>query len=131
MTIQKKLEIQLKEIVLIEKNKHGLLLNFDDVKVIFSILKQNDKEMKPMLEVLESSLLLLDLKNEYVFIEDAVKNILIYYNIIGDKNLINCRHKFFFTQEQNKLTKKPFFSPKTIENIKTELTINNILEKIK
>lgn len=131
MTIQKKLDLQLREIMLNEKNKHGMLLNFHDVKIIFSILKQNDKETKPMLDIIENSLIMLDFKNQYVFIEESVKNILKYYNIIGDTDLINCRHKFFFTKQDNKLTKKPFFSQKTIENIKSELTINNIIEKLK
>ena len=131
MTIQKKLDIEIREIILNEKKKHGLLLTHDDINVIFSILKQNDKETKLMLEIIQNNLVNIDIKENYVYIEDSVKKILNYYHIIGTPDLLNCRHKFFFTTQENKLTKKPFFSKKTIDNIRKELTINNIIEKLK
>lgn len=126
MDISKKLEDHMKAIEYEQKKANGLLLNREDIHVIFKILKENDQEIENLLSIIETSL---QTSQDYIFIEESVRSILKYYTILENDDLMNCRHKFFFTE--SRLVKKTFFGPSKLSDIKTELDVLGILHKLK
>lgn len=122
-----KLEEKMKEISLDTRKKHGLVINYHDIKTIFSILKKYDKEVGPLLSIVENFLLK---ESDISLKEEIIKSCFIYYNILENNDLINCRHKYFFTETDKKLIKKPFFTEKVLTSIKEELFLNGIFKKI-
>lgn len=128
MNIKDKLERELEEIRYHQKRQKGLLLQEDDIKILFALLKDNDQEMKPMLDIMET-LVLKELNEDYLQAEKHMTDILKYYNLVENKDFLRSRHKFFFT-ESKKLVKKPFFGPDALEKVKTEIAIHNIFKKL-
>lgn len=111
-----------------QKVESGLILTETDVRYIFRILKENDQELKPLFEVIESMMLSIK-KENYFLMEDHIRNLLKFYNIIPNDNFIGSRHKLFFT-ETKQLVKKSFFGRAAIDKVKAELEIENIFKKI-
>lgn len=126
--ISQRLDEQLEEITYQKKCEDGRILTDDDLKIIFQILKNNDQELKPLLDVMETLVLNASPSN-YILLEKCIVQVLKYYNIVDNDDLIKCRHKLFFT-ESKKLVKKTFFSPKVNEKIKDEMSIHGIFKKI-
>lgn len=123
-----RLEKELENIRYNVRVKENLLLTGEDISIIFKILKEQDLELKPMLDILEV-LLIQSLQNDYLATEKYILGILKYYNIIKTNDLIHCRHKFFFSEDK-KLIKKPFFCPAVSQKVSDELQIQNIFKKI-
>lgn len=130
MNIKNKLDYELKKITYEKKKNKNLLLTENDIRLVFSLLKKNDQEVNPLLTIIESTFLNTELNEKnYIFIEESIKEILKYYKLMENKDLINCRHKFFFTE--SKLIKKAFFGPNKTQDIIAELKINDIFDKLK
>jgi hypothetical protein len=128
-SIKERLEEELQGLDYVKRCEAGLILTDEDIKTIFAIVKNSDQEVKPLLEIMEV-LVENSSPSNYILIEKCLIQLLKYYNIIENNDLIKCRHKFFFT-ETKKLVKKPFYSPKVNEKIKDELAIHGIFKKIK
>ena len=126
--IKNKLEKELDEINYSRKKERGCILLEEDIKFIFNILKSYDKEINPIFTIFEK-IILENLNNNYILVEKSIKELFKFYNILENNDLINSRHKFFFT-ENKKLIKKQFFNKISLEKIKTEFEINNIFKKI-
>lgn len=126
--VRERLEQKLQQIEFEKRIQTGNILSHEDVAVIFSVLKESDQEVMPLVESLEDFCQNL-LHTEYLLVEDHLKSILKYYNIISGSDILKSRHQFFFTEER-KLTKKPYFSPEKLETVKTTLHENNIFRKM-
>ncbi len=126
--IKQRLNEELEQIKYQQKIENNLILNESDIRFIFKLLKDNDQELKPMLDVTEALVLRMN-KEDYLLMEKHIIDILRYYNLIPNDNLLQCRHKLFFT-ESKKLVKKSFFGPQSIEKVKDELIIQNIFKKL-
>jgi len=126
--IKQRLEQELDQIRYQQKLEKGLVLTEDDIHTIFKILRDNDQELKPMLDIMEG-LIVKSVKEDYLITEKYINEIFRYYNILPSDDMIRCRHKFFFT-ESKKLVKKNFFGPQALENVKNELTVQEIFKKL-
>jgi hypothetical protein len=125
--IKTKLEKTLKKISIDKRIEHGMVIDYHDIKTIFTILRKYDKEVNPLLNLIE---LFLIKEQDIEIKEDVIKSCLMYYNILDNNDFINCRHKYFFTQKDKKLIKKPFFTEKVLNDIKQEFILNGIFKKI-
>jgi len=126
--IRDKLETKLQQIQFDKRSQIGNVLSREDIKIIFDVLKKSDQEVGILMESMESLCHTL-LHNEYILVENNIKTILKYYNIIDGTDILNSRHQFFFTEER-KLTKKPYFSPEKLKNVKQKLLEHNIFRKM-
>lgn len=126
--IKLKLEEELDQIRYKQKLFLGTTINETDIRELMQVLKSSDHEIKPLLDVLEN-LIIPMLTVDYLLAEKSLVQLLTFYNIISNNDLIKCRHKYYFT-ENKKLTKKQFFSPKVLEKVKDELSINGIFKKL-
>jgi hypothetical protein len=124
--ILKKLEEETRRIEYEKKREYGTLLTEDEIKNIFELLKKEDLELKPILELIEKNLQFLP-EDQYMIKEETIKSILTYYKILENSDFLNIRHKLFFT-ESKVMVKKPYFSPETTEKIKEN--IKTIFQKI-
>lgn len=124
--IFKKLEEATNLIEFEKKKEYGTLLSEEEIKTIFEILKKEDFELKPILEDIEKILNHLS-EEKYMIKEQTIKSLLKYYKIIETSDLMNIRHKLFFTEEKM-MVKKPYFSQQSIEKIKEN--IQTIFTKI-
>lgn len=117
--IFKKLEEATHKIEIEKKKEYGLILTEEEIKSFFEILKKEDFELKPMLDSIEKTLQYLPEEN-YMIKEEIIKNILRYYKIIETDDLLNIRHKLFFTDNKI-MVKKPFFSPKNLTVLREKM----------
>lgn len=126
--VKSKLEQKLKELDYNKRAMSGNVLSIDDINFLFEQLKTHDKELIPLLETLQT-FCLTSLHNDYMMVEQQIKGILKYYNLLNEKDLLKSRHQLFFTEER-KLVKKPFFNQDKLENVKGILTENNIYRRL-
>jgi hypothetical protein len=124
-SIKNKLEATLSEISLEKKKENNKLIDEDDFYTLFEELRSADKEVIPLIKIIELLLLNLDY-SKYVLIEESIKEILNYYGLAGQDDLMNMRHKIFF--EEGKIVKKRFFTKEQKEEVKNK--ISSILSKI-
>lgn len=127
MSVLKKLETRLNDIHIEQKLNSGNILTKNDIEKLFKILKQKDVELKPVLIMLESLINTLDFKKDYKLLETVIIDTLKYYNIIEGSNFINCRHKYFFSDDK-KLIKTKFFTEEHVKNIESDITL--IIDKL-
>jgi hypothetical protein len=117
MNILEKIQEELNNIHVQQKINSGNIINENDIKKVFTILKEKDPEVKPLLELIEKLLL----KNEdYLLMENSIVQILKYYNLSEKTEFINCRHKYFFSDDK-KLIKRKFFTEDHERDIKTKI----------
>ena len=124
--IFKKLEEATNLLEFEKKKEYGTLLTEEEVSSIFVILKKEDFELKPILESIEKVLTHLP-EEKYMIKEQTIKSLLTYYKILETNDLMNIRHKLFFTEERM-MVKKPYFSQQSIEQIREN--IQTIFTKI-
>lgn len=126
--IENKLTEQLDRIYYEQKRAKGEVLNQDDVDLIFETLKKQDSELLPLLETFEK---LVDkvFESDHYFTRNMIRELLEYYNIIDNENLMKTRHKFFFT-ESKQLIKKPYLSEKSLEHVKNIFNTHKIFQKV-
>lgn len=112
-----KLDRQIEQIEYEKRKKNGCILEEKDIKLIFEILKEADKEIAPVLESF-SRLCTSKLDDEtYLIIEKELKSVLKYYNILDGCSIMTSRHQLFFTEER-KVVKKPYFNKDNLDYIK-------------
>lgn len=112
-----------------KKNKsNGIFLNKEDINLIFETLKKSDKELQPLLETFEDVVEKM-YDTDHYFVKNIIKDILQYYNILNNNNLMESRHKFYFTESKN-LVKKPYLSNKSLNQIKEKFNMYRIFEKV-
>lgn len=126
-TLKEKLDKELNNIRLAQKKENGLLLSENDIHTIFSILKEHDTELFPILRILESLLSTISEEN-YLLLESYITEIFKYYKLLENDDLIKCRHKFLFTE--NRVIKKSFFDESTSKKVKEKLEQNSIFKKL-
>jgi hypothetical protein len=126
--IIKKLDRHLSELEYNRRIRSGNVLGEPELKLIFGILKEADKEFGPVLESYYK-LCLTFINENYMFVENEIKSLLKYYNIIDGSTIMNSRHQLFFTEER-KIIKKPYFSKTNLEYIKTVFQENNLFSKL-
>lgn len=117
--ILKKLEEATHKIEIEKKREYGTILTDEEIKLFFTVLKKEDFELKPLMESIEVMLQHLP-EEKYMVKEQLIKDILKYYKLIENDDLLNIRHKLFFTDDKI-MVKKPFFSPKNINVLKEKL----------
>jgi len=117
--IKNQLEQTLEEIRIAKKKASNTLLEDDDVHTILRELCKKDKEVAPLLKIIEKLLINLE-REKYVLYEDAIKEILKYYNISDSNDFMNERHKLFF--EDGKIVKNRFFTEEQTREIKTKIS---------
>lgn len=117
--ILKKLEEATHKIEIEKKREYGTILTDEEIKLFFTILKKEDFELKPLMESIEVMIQHLP-EEKYMVKEQLIKDILKYYKLIENDDLLNIRHKLFFTDDKI-MVKKPFFSPKNINVLKEKL----------
>lgn len=126
MDIQDKLTIKLKELSYSRRLSSNMVITDDDITEVFDCLSKYDQETKPLLESIKQLCLRTD---DRIFIEDQLRIILKYFNIIENTNITNCRHMFLFN-ESRKLVKTKFFSSDKLSTIKNILNERKILQKL-
>ena len=126
--LSKKLNEQLDRIVYDNKVNGGKYLNKDDITIIFETLRQYDMELSPLLEFVEQMIWKL-YDNDHYFVKNAIKDILVYYNIMENDNIMKSRHKLYFT-ESKQLAKKPYFNNDKLKKIKILFNSYRIFEKV-
>ena len=124
-SIKNKLESTLSEISLEKKKENNKLLDENDFYTLFQEIRNADKEVIPLIKIIEVLLLNLD-HSKYILIEEMVKELLSYYGLAGQDDLMTMRHKIYF--EDGKIVKKRFFTKEQKEEIKS--TISDLLKKI-
>lgn len=117
--ILKKLEEATHKIEIEKKREYGTILTDEEIKLFFTVLKKEDFELKPLMESIEVMIQHLP-EEKYMVKEQLIKDILKYYKLIENDDLLNIRHKLFFTDDKI-MVKKPFFSPKNINVLKEKL----------
>jgi hypothetical protein len=117
MDLLDKIQNELNNIHIQQKISSGNVINADDIKLIFTILKEKDQEVKPLLLLIEK---LLSNNKDYFLLETTVVDLLKYYNLSEKTDFINCRHKYFFSDEK-KLIKRKFFTEDHERDIKTKI----------
>lgn len=117
MDLLDKIQKELNNIHVQQKINSGNVINESDIKKVFNILKEKDQEVRPLLELIETLLL----KNtDYLLTENTIVEVLKYYNLSEKLNFINCRHKYFFSDDK-KLIKKKFFTEDHERDIKSKI----------
>lgn len=126
--ISDRLNDKLDRLMYESKVESGNFLNKDDIRLIFETLKKADLELSPLFETMEKMIDKL-YDTDHYFVKTSIKEMLEYYNIVENTDMMKRRNKFYFT-ESKKLTKKPFFSPAAIEKIRSTFKTNRIFQKI-
>jgi hypothetical protein len=126
--IIKRLDRHLESLEYSRRLRDGHVLGEPELKLIFSILKEADKEIGPVLESYYN-LCKSQLAENYLFVEKEVKSLLKYYNIIDGSTIMNSRHQLFFTEEK-KMIKKPYFSKDNLNYIKNVFKEQNLFTKL-
>lgn len=126
MDIKDKLNTKLKEISYARRFAYSMTLNDGDIVEIFDCLSKHDPETKPLLESMKVMCLNCEDK---ILVEDQIKSILKYFNIIENYNITNCRHMFLFN-ESRKLVKTKLFNDDKLLVIKNMLNERKIFEKL-
>lgn len=126
--LSQKLNEHLDRILYENKVKEGKYLSKDDIDVIFDTLKKYDMELIPLLESTEKMVYKI-YENDHYFVKNIIKDILIYYNIIENENIMKSRHLLYFT-ESKQLAKKPYFNNKKLNEIKILFNSYRIFEKV-
>ncbi|MFW6130958.1 MAG: hypothetical protein ACOC56_07225 [Atribacterota bacterium] len=127
-TLTEKLTRELDYIKYKKKKTDGVFLNKEDINIIFETLKKTDKELLPLLETFNNVADKM-FDSDHYFVKNMIKDILQYYNILNNDNLMESRHKFYFTESKN-LVKKPYLSNKSLNQIKEKFNIYRIFEKV-
>lgn len=125
-SILEKLDEELNRIRLEQKRENNSLLTEEEIHTVFEVLKKEDFELKPVLESMEKVLNKV-YNDQYMLVETTLINLLKYYNLIDNKDIMAIRHKLFFTEER-KMIKKPYFSPESASKVKEK--IKNVFTKI-
>lgn len=124
MDILEKIQEELNNIHVQQKLNSGNVIDENDIKKVFTILKEKDQEVKPLLLLIEQ--LLIKTEN-YLLLENTIVEILKYYNLSDKTDFINCRHKYFFSDDK-KLIKRKFFTEDHERDIK--LKIQEVYKKL-
>jgi hypothetical protein len=126
--ITTKLNEHLQRILFEQKKSSGIMLDTDDISLIFRTLRRYDKELTPLLETVEKIIYkCIDIDD--FFVKNSIKEILEYYNIINNQNIMRIRHKLFFT-ESKQLVKKIYFTDAILEQIRIEFNTYKIFDKV-
>lgn len=127
--IANKLSKELDKIKYKIKMEKGDYLTIEDVEVVFQTLKKFDNELSPLYETVEKLVYkMFDI--DHYFVKDCIVEMLLYYNIIENPNLMKSRHKIFITESKNSVVNKPFFSNSALEKIKEIFDKHRIFNKI-
>jgi hypothetical protein len=126
-SIKENLEESLEKIRITAKRESNTLLTESDVTELFNVLKHEDFELKPILNIVEKSFIKLLKSEKYLFLEESIIELLKYYKLIDHVDLINIRHKLFFSDEK-KLVKQMYFTENEHKKIKQK--IDHIIKKI-
>lgn len=125
-SILDRLEDETIKLELEKKQLYGQLLTKEEIQLVFTELKNKDMELKPLFLIIEKLIKHIP-EEKYIVVEEMLKEILKYYNLIENTDILNIRHKLFFTDDK-KIIKKPYFSPNSVEQLKEKL--QTIFEKI-
>lgn len=125
-SILDRLEEETIKIELEKKQLYGNLLTKEEIQLVFSELKNKDMELKPIFLIIEKLIKHIP-EEKYIVIEEMIKELLKYYNLIENTDILNIRHKLFFTDDK-KIIKKSYFSPNSVRQLKEKL--QTIFEKI-
>lgn len=117
MDLIDKIQEELNNIHVQQKINSGNVINEQDIKKVFNILKEKDIEVKPLLELIEN---LLFKNTNYLLTENTIVELLKYYNLSEKTEFLNCRHKYFFSEDK-KLIKKKFFTEEHERDIKSKI----------
>lgn len=126
--IESKLTEHIDRIHYEQKKSKGEILDDDDIDLIFETLKKNDCELIPILETFKKMVDKISDVDDY-FAHNMMRELLEYYDIIDNNDLMKTRHKLFFT-ESKQLVKKPYFSEKTLKYIKNTFNTHRIFQKV-
>lgn len=126
--LSQKLTEQLDRIIYENKINDGKYLNKDDITIIFETLRKYDMELFPLLESVEQ-LVWKVYDTDHYFVKNVIKDILTYYNIMENENIMKSRHLLYFT-ESKQLAKKPYFNEKKLKEIKILFNSYRIFEKV-
>jgi len=126
--IYERLNEELDRLLYEKEVEKGNYLTKDDIDLIFETLKKSDKELEPLFENFK---ILVDqlIDQDNYLVRNTICNLLEYYNILENPNVMKSRHKFYFS-ESKKLIKKPYFSPTALENIKNTFKEHRIFKKL-
>lgn len=111
------------------KTEKGDYLNREDLNVIFETLRKYDQELSPILETFERLAFELYDDNHFL-VKECILEVLKYYNIVDNSNLMKTRHKIFFTESKNNIVNKPFLSQNALDKIKAVFNQYRIFDKI-
>ena len=125
-TVRERLEQEMNRIRFDAKTEYDKHLTETDIQTIFTVLKKEDQELKPVLECFQKIFAAIP-QDQCLLREETLIQLLKYYNLIENTDIMNIRHKLFFT-ENKQLIKKPFFSADNKEKIKQK--IQSIFEKL-
>ncbi len=127
MDLVHKIQQELDNIRITQKLNSGNILEENDIRELIKILKTKDIEVRPLLEIIESLLVNIDVEESYLLIESNIIRLLKYYNLIENTNFTTCRHKYFFS-ESRKLIKTKYFTEEHEVEIKQK--IKKIYQKL-
>lgn len=125
-TIYERLEEETLKIKLEKKKQTGTVLTEEEISLVLNELKNKDLELKPVLNVLEKLIKHIPPEKQMI-IEEVLIDLFKYYNLLENTDILNIRHKLFFTDDK-KIIKKPYFSPE-VRHLLTE-KLQTIFEKI-
>lgn len=125
-SIYERLEEETLKIKLEKKKEIGTVLTEEEILLVLNELKNKDLELKPMFLVLEKLIKHIPQEKQMI-IEEIIIDLFKYYNLLENTDILNIRHKLFFTDDK-KIVKKPYFSPETRQLLTEKL--QTIFEKI-
>lgn len=129
ISLSEQLNMYLERTELKVKSENGMILDKSDIKYVFSLLKQHDLELAPVLCIIEDMINFMVVENLFEA-NQYIRDIFKYYNIIDNDNLIKCRHLIVLSEKRNKTIKKRFFDEKKINWLRNKLEERDILKKI-